>query len=345
MERRSGLCFVTLKKAFDRVWHAGLLHKFRACGVFGSLLDLFNDYLSNRRQRVVLPGAKSEWVYIRAGVPQGSVLDPLLFLIFIIDIVNEIGSNIRLFADDSSLYIIVENTHSSALLLNSDLQKISDWADNWLVLFTPLPPFPPPFPPPLKKESLVISRKLNKPIHPPFFMHHQQIKEVQSQKHLGLYLTNDGSWHDHIQYIKEKAWARVNTMRKLKFKLDRKSLEIIYTTFIRPILEYGNTIWGNCANYEKEELEKIQHEAARIATGTTRLVSLHNLYNEIKWESLQKRRDDHKATLFFKMKNNLVLHYLSSLDPSTVGSASRYSLRNVDNLQNINTKTAQSFWR
>ena len=99
-------------------------------------------------------------------------------------------------------------------------------------------------------------------------MHHQQIKEVQSHKHLGLYLTNDGSWYDRIQYIKEKAWARVNTMRKLKFKLDRKSLEIIYTTFIRLILEYGNTIWGNCANYEKEELEKIQHEAARIATGT-----------------------------------------------------------------------------
>ena len=87
-------------------------------------------------------------------------------------------------------------------------------------------------------------------------MHRQQIKEVQSHKHLDLYLTNDGSWHDHIQYIKEKAWARVNTMRKLKFKLDRKSLEIIYTTFIRPILEYGNTVWDNCANYEKEELEK-----------------------------------------------------------------------------------------
>ena len=98
----------------------------------------------------------------------------------------------------------------------------------------------------------------------------------------------------------------VDTMRKLKYKLDRKSLEIIYTTFIRPVLEYGNTVWDNCANYENEKLEKRQHEAARIATGTTQLVSLHNLYNKIKWESFQKRRDDHKATLFFKMKTNLV---------------------------------------
>ncbi|MCG8096816.1 MAG: hypothetical protein JAZ17_24870 [Candidatus Thiodiazotropha endolucinida] len=320
--------FCDIKKAFDRVWHAGLLHKLRACGVSGSLLDWFRNYLSDRRQRVVLPGANSDWAYIRAGVPQGSVLGPLLFLIFINDIVIEINSNIRLFADDTSLYIIVENPQASALLLNTDLQKISDWADKWLVLFNPP-----------KSESLTVSRKLIKPVHPPLSMNNQQIKEVQSHKHLGLYLASDGSWHDHIQYIKDKAWTRVNIMRNLKYKLDRKSLEIIYIAFIRPILEYGDTIWDNCAQYEKDELEKIQHEAARIATGATRLVSLQNLYNEVKWQSLQKRRDDHKLTLFFKMNNNLVPRYLSSLVPPTVGSASRYSLRNANNLQNINTRT------
>ena len=170
-------------------------------------------------------------------------------------------------------------------------------------------------------------------------MHHQQIKEVQSHKHLGLYLTNDGSWHDYIQYIKEKAWAWVNTMRKLKFKLDRKSLEIIYTTFIRPILEYGN-MYGTTVLITRKNTKKIQHEAVRIATGSTRLISVHNHYNEIKWESFQKRRDDHKATFFFKVKNNLVPKYLSSLVPLTIGSASRCSLCNADNLKNINTKTA-----
>ena len=129
-------------------------------------------------------------------------------------------------------------------------------------------------------------------------------------------------------------------MRKLRFKFNRKSLEIIYTAFIRPILEYGDVVWDNYAQYEKEELEKIQHEAARIATGTTRLISITSLYNKIKWDSLQKRRNDHELSLFFKMKNNLTPNYLSSLVPKAVGQTTRYSLRNSNDLQSIHARTA-----
>ena len=109
-------------------------------------------------------------------------------------------------------------------------------------------------------------------------MQNVQIEEVSSHKHLGLYFSNDCSWHQHIGYIKQKAWFRIYIMRKLKFKLDRKSLETIYLTFIRPLLEYGDVIWDNCTQYEKNELAKIQNEAARITTGTTKLVSLDKLY-------------------------------------------------------------------
>ena len=89
----------------------------------GTLLDWFENYLSGRRQRVVLPGVITDWVYIKAGVPQGSIIGPLLFLIFINDIVNDIGSNIRLFADDISLYIIVDNPQTSADTLNANLER------------------------------------------------------------------------------------------------------------------------------------------------------------------------------------------------------------------------------
>ena len=130
-------------------------------------------------------------------------------------------------------------------------------------------------------------------------------------------------------------------MRKLKFKLDRKSLETIYTTFIRPLLEYGDNIWDNCTQAEKYELDKIQNEAARIATGATKLVSINNLYKEICWESLQKRRNDHKLTLFFKMYNHLAPEYLSSLIPQQVNDISRYNLRNSNNIQTIRAKTNQ----
>ena len=254
---------------------------------------------------------------------------PLLFLIYINDIVTDIGSNIPLFADDTSLYIIVTDPDTSADLLSLDLMKISDWANKWLVIFQPP-----------KTDSLVISRKINKPAHPPLFMQNQEIKEVDSHKHLGFHFSQDGSWHHQIQFIKDKAWTRINIMRKLKFKLDRKSLEIIYTAFIRPILEYGDVVWDNCAQYEKDELEKIQHETARIATGTTRLISINSLYNEIKWDSLQKRRNDHRLTLFFKMKNNLTPNCLSSLVPQAVGQTTQYRLRNSNDLQPIQARTA-----
>ena len=104
-------------------------------------------------------------------------------------------------------------------------------------------------------------------------------------------------------------------MRKLKFKLDRNSLEIILATFIRPLLEYGDIIWDDCTQFEKQEIEKIQIEAARIATGTTKLVSLNALYQETGRVTLVKRRENHKLVMLYKMCNDLTPSCLSSLVP------------------------------
>ena len=190
-----------------------------------------------------------------------------LFLVYINDIVTDIGSNIRLFAADTSLYIVVVNPLVAAETLNADLEKILRWAATWLVTFSPN-----------KSVDLLLSRKVSHQLHPPLFMENTLINEVEARKHLGLFLSNDCSWHQHINYIKDKAWARINIMRRLKYKLGCKSLESI--SFIRPLLEYGDTIWDNCTQYEKYELDKNQNETARIATGATKLVSLTNLYKK-----------------------------------------------------------------
>ena len=116
-------------------------------------------------------------------------------------------------------------------------------------------------------------------------MNNEPIKEVTSHKHLGMFLSSDGTWHEHTNYITAKAWIRINVMRKLKFLLDRHSLvEIIYISVIRPRLEYADVVWNNCTSYEVNALEKIQLEAARIVTGATKLVSLEVLYNETGWD-------------------------------------------------------------
>ena len=316
--------FCDISKAFDRVWHRGLLYKLRRAGITGSLLSWFSNYLQDRKQRVVLPGASSNWSTVQAGVPQGSILGPLLFLLYINDIVVDIQSSIRLFADDTSLYIIVDDPLGAAVTLNSDLSKIHRWASQWLVKFNPS-----------KSESLLFSRKVNKLYHPPVTMNYQEVTEVTSHKHLGIYFSNQCTWHEHIEYVKKKAWQRIYIMRRCKFQLDRKSLQTIYFSFIRPLLEYADVVWNNCTQYEAEDLELIQNEAARIVTGATRLASVESLLTETGWESLSDRRRKHKLIMFYKMKNSLCPEYLSSLIPTSVGSSVGYSLRNANDIKTI----------
>lgn len=174
-------------------------------------------------------------------------------------------------------------------------------------------------------------------------MDQQAITEVNTHKHLGLVFSNDCNWHEHINYITTKAWFRINIMRKLKFNDERKSREIIYISFIRPLLECANVVWDNCTQYESDELEKVQHEAARIVTGATKLVSLHSLYIDTGWESLATRREKQKLILYYKMQNGLTPEYLSSLVPPTVGSTVRYALRNESGLQTVPAKSQQYF--
>ena len=116
--------FCDISKAFDRVWHRGLLHKLSSLGICGPLLKWFSSYLTLRKQRVVCSNVSSDWSIINAGVPQGFILGPLLFLIYINDIVSQINTNVRLFADDTSLYVIVETPDQAATALNTDLEAV-----------------------------------------------------------------------------------------------------------------------------------------------------------------------------------------------------------------------------
>ena len=122
--------FLDISKVLDKVWHEGLLYKLKIIDISGELYDLLENYLSGRLQRVILNGQTSSWRPILAGVPQGSILDPLLFLIYISDLPNELKSNAKLFADDTSLFNIANDENGSVNVLNSDLSLISKWAFN-----------------------------------------------------------------------------------------------------------------------------------------------------------------------------------------------------------------------
>ena len=190
IEVRAVFCDIT--KAFDRVWHKGLIHKLRNAGFAGKILEWLSDYLSNRRQRVVLNGNASGFICISDVVPQGSILGPFMFLIYINDIVETLNCNLRLFADDTSLYVIVENPITAANILNSNLSSMHAWPEQWLVNF--IQDFPSYSFNPSKTESLIFLRKRNKTIHPQLVRDNIPITEVQDHSHLGITFSNDCSW-------------------------------------------------------------------------------------------------------------------------------------------------------
>lgn len=311
------IVFCDISKAFDRVWHAGLLYKLHKIGVRGTLLAWFQDYLTNRLQRVIIRGQNSEWGEIKAGVPQGSVLGPLLFLIYINDLVDGIQSNIRLFADDTTIFITVDDPETAATQLNNDMINIKSWADQWLVNFSPS-----------KTKSMIISnRQLD---HPPLYFDGSILENVTSHKHLGLTLTCDLSWSQHIKEIVSKASRMINVLRQFKYSMDRKSLECIYFTFIRPKLEYGSQIWDDCTERDKDLLNNVQLNAVRIVTGAKKGTKHKYLQDEIKWQSLSERRNNAKLQHMQKIVHNIAPSYLCELLPDKVitrGYATRNAVR------------------
>ena len=131
--------FLDISKAFDKVWHDGIIYKLTQNGISGNLLNLLEDFLKERKQRVVLNGQVSTWKNINGGVPQGSILGPLLFLIYINDLTEGLTTNVKLLADHTSLFSVVHDTQTSANDLNKDLEIINNWAFQWKMNFNPDP--------------------------------------------------------------------------------------------------------------------------------------------------------------------------------------------------------------
>ena len=159
--------FLDISKVFDRVWHRGLIAKLRSLGVEGSLLNWFISYLSCCKQRAIIQGVHSDWCNIEAGVTQGSVLGPLLFLIYINDLPTTITCNCFIFADDCFLLEKNQSPGDCAAKLNHDLRSISDWAKQWLVTRNET-----------KTKAIVFSAKKDKPVHPPLILNNNIIEDM-----------------------------------------------------------------------------------------------------------------------------------------------------------------------
>jgi hypothetical protein len=314
---KSRIIFLDISKAFDQVWHHGLLHKINKIGITGRLYQWTTSYLSNRKQKVLINGKSSDWEYLRGGVPQGSVLGPLFFLVYINDlseIVEDI--NIRMFADDTCLFKSGKNLDEITNILNNNLLKIEQWAKHWLIKFSPE-----------KTSNMIISynRTTNNNIKLNFM--NKEIALVENHKHLGIILTSDLSWNKHIEYITNSCAPTLNLMRFLKNRLDRHALESIYCYFIRPKMEYGSELFAGAPNYILDKLDKIEYNAIRIITGGTINASRTKLKLEYGKELLYERRNNQALISLYKIITYKTPSYLNEiLDSFKVNRP--YNLRN-----------------
>ena len=206
-----------------------------------------SKYLSARSQRVFVGSSISDSKMLSAGVPQGSVLGPLLFVVYVNDTVKHLVSICRLFADDTSLSFTSSNINDI----------ITAWAKQWLVDFNPN-----------TTEAILFS--INNVNNPKLYFNQVPVTFVDEHKHLELTFSRDGKWHAHINNILTSASKMLGVMRSLKFKLNHKTLNQLYFSYLRPLVEYASVVWDGCTMYEKEQLERFQYEAARIVTGLTR---------------------------------------------------------------------------
>ena len=183
--------FLDMFKAFDKVGHEGFIFTLKSVGISDALLDLIGSFLENRFQRVVLNNQTSEWLPVKARIPQGSILGPLFFLIYINDLSVDIISTVKLFADNTSLFPTVHDANTTACELNKNLQKIAEWAHQWKMSFNP----------DLNKQAqeVIFSRKMTKSSHPQVFFNDIPVSRVSFQKHLGIYLDEKLNFNHHIK--------------------------------------------------------------------------------------------------------------------------------------------------
>ena len=201
------IVFCDVSKAFDKVWHQGILFKLKQLGINDVLLDWFRNYLLDRKQRVIIKGQQSDWGIIEAGVPQGSVLGPLLFIVYINDLADVVNCNIKLFADDTCLYVTVDNKQQIQNVtdsLNQDLDNVSSWANQWLVTFNAS-----------KTKSMLLTNKNIK--HPDLVFNGTILENVTCHKHLGLNISSNLKWTSHIDKMLQSVSRMLDVSMKLQY--------------------------------------------------------------------------------------------------------------------------------
>ena len=244
--------YLDFAKAFDSVPHERLLFKAQSYGISGKILKWVKDFLHDRKQRVIVNEAKSSWEYVKSGIPQGSVLGPILFLIFINDLPDWVQSLTKVFADDTKVFRTIQTTNDSEAL-QEDLASLARWSAKWQLPFN-------------TSKCKCIHYGKNNPSHT-YKMSNHDLEVVQEEKDLGVTFDSKLNFSSHIRNIVNKANSRVGLIKRTFQSLDKVKFTILYKSLVRPILEYCTQIWAPVLKGDQDEIEKVQRRATKLVIG------------------------------------------------------------------------------
>ena len=294
-------------KAFDKVCHRKLCLKLEHYGVRGKCLEWVKDFLGHRTQRVVVGGQTSSAAAVESGVPQGTVLGPLLFLAYINDMPEKVRSTIGLFADDGYIYRVIQHQQDS-IELQKDLDALVEWEKAWSMEFHPD-----------KCKVLRITNK-RKIIDSKYIMHGTQLEVVDQEKYLGVILHKKLSWKPHINKITAKANQTRQFLQRNLRTCDKEVKLQCYKTYVRPIVEYACAVWDPSLNKGLcEQVESVQRKAARfIHNDWRRHSSPTKMIQQLQLQSLEQRRSIAKLNLMHGF-----IHGAKYIPPATMPERAR----------------------
>ena len=309
------IAVLDFSKAFDTVPHDGLLSKLKHYGIDDKIWLWISNFLKQRKQRVVVDGIQSDMVTVDSGVPQGTVLGPILFLLHINDLPSVISSKVRLFADDCLVYREIKNRQDQ-IALQKDLNLLENWGSKWGMRFNAA-----------KCNIMRMSRKQT-PISTQYELSGQVLEEVKDAKYLGVTVSDDLEWTKHINAITTKANSKLSFLRRNLKGCPEKLRETAYFALVRSFLEYSATVWHPHQKYNFDKLEMVQRRAARFVKGRYGMYeSVTQMLEELTWVPLSKRRENGCLILFYKIINNLAMVPHSCLEKADGRTRKNHNLK------------------
>ena len=296
------ILYLDFSKAFDTVPHERLLNKLNAYGITNNVHKWIQSFLSDRKQRVRINKSYSDFSPITSGIPQGSILGPVLFIIFINDLPDNVSSNCKIFADDTKIYNTTENSQA----IQDDINSLMEWSDTWQLRFN------------AQKCNVLHIGKAT--IENEYFMgdNNTKINSVKQEKDIGVTFDRKLNFDIHINSAVNKANQLIGLIKRSFEYLDRDMFLKLYKAIIRPHLEYANVIWHPIYKRQQSSLENAQRHATKILCSIK-----HMSYKErlvyLNLPSIKYRQLRNDLIQTFK-----VMHGIDNIDKSSIFSINEY---------------------